>query len=556
MADKEKFPVVRFYFIITILLLALLGLIVRIIDLGVIERNFLVKQGAARSIREITIPSHRGMIVDRNGEPLAVSALVASIWINPQIFEITQSQFTKLAKILAYKSSVLKEKVYGDNGDKEFVYLKRGVPPEVAKQVLNLNIRGVFSQNEYKRYYPEAEVMAHVIGFTNIDDDGQEGLELAYQSWLKGIPGKMRVLKDRLGNIIENLAIIRKPQEGQNLMLSLDRRVQYLAYRELKDTVEKYKADSGSIVVLDVKTGEVIAMVNQPSYNPNNRNSVPINYFRNRAVTDLFEPGSTMKAFSIACALANGKFQPTTIINTNPGVLKIDDHQVYDDEHLNNGILTVTEVLKKSSNIGVAKMILSLPSDFLLNFLRNIGFGETTQSGFPGEGRGSLPNNLKWRPFVLATLSFGYSISTTPLQLAQAYAVIASSGLLRPISFLKLSQPSVSKEVLDPTVAKQMLKMLQTVLDIGGTGTRAHIPGYSAAGKTGTAYIAGPHGYYTDKYFSMFVGIAPVSDPELVVVVVIKNPRGSYYGGLVAAPVFAHVMEGALRILGVPQDET
>lgn len=548
----------RLFILILVLLVAILGLVGRIVYLGVIQHHFLLDQSNIRSVRDISTPAHRGMITDRNGEPLALSIPVASVWVNPKLFKVSASQEVVLAKLLEVSLKTIKQKI-ATYKEREFVYLKRAVPLERANQVMALHIPGIFLEKAYKRYYPEADATAQVLGFTNIDDCGQEGLELAYDSWLRGVPGKIKVIKDRLGNTVTNLGTIVEPKQGRNLTLSIDRRIQYLAYNELKNTLTKYHAESGSVVVLAVKTGEVLAMANMPSYDPNNRKGISPNRLRNRAVTDLFEPGSTIKAFSIANALNSGKYFPNSLIDTRPGVFDVDGikgHQVREDNHNNYGVLKVKEVLQKSSNIGVAKMTLALSSDSLLKFLRNVGFGQSTMSGFPGEASGVLPKYLKWRPFVLATLAFGYSISVTPLQLAQAYAVIASYGKLRPITFLKNDNIAQGKEVLSPKLCRQMLVMLEEVLDIGGTGRRAQIPGYRVAGKTGTAKIASPHGgYYSDHYFANFIGIAPVSDPALVVVVLVKNPRGLiYHGGQVAAPAFANIMNGALRIFGVPLD--
>jgi len=395
-----------------------------------------------------------------------------------------------------------------------------------AKKISGLKIPGIFLEQGYKRYYSEADAAAHVVGFTDVDDRGQEGLELAYNSWLEGIPGKTRVVKDRLGNRIADLEVTSRPVQGKDLTMSVDRRIQYLAYKELKNAIKKYRADSGSVVVLAVKTGEVLAMANLPSYNPNDRSKFLPNNMRNRAVTDLFEPGSTLKAFIVANALKSGKYRPKTVIDTNPGYLKIDEHVVYEDGRRNNGKITVKEVLKRSSNIGVAKIALSLSSDSLLDLLQDLGFGQSTQSGFPGEAGGVLPNYLKWRPFVLATLSFGYSISITPLQLALAYSVIANKGILHPISFVKNEGKVRGRRVLSEKISLEMLDMLEGVVSKTGTGRHAVIPGYRVSGKTGTSRIASPKGgYYKDRYFSSFTGIAPTSDPELVVVVVINNPK-------------------------------
>ncbi len=543
----------RLIILVSILFATVLGLVGRIVYLGVIKHDFLLDQSNIRSIREVGIPAHRGIITDRNGKVLAISIPVGSIWVNPKLFNATKLQESNLARMLEMPLKSIKQKI-DTKLNREFVYLKRSIPMENADKIIALKIPGIFLEKSYKRYYPEAEAIAQIVGFTNIDDRGQEGLELAYDSWLRGIPGKIRVVKDRLGNTITNLGVKAEPREGRNLTLSIDRRIQYLAYNELKNAIVKYQADSGSVVVLAVKTGEVLAMANAPSYNPNNRAGIPLANLRNRAITDLFEPGSTIKVFSIANALNSGKFHPNSVIDTNPGIFKVDGNSIRDDGERNNGVLTVKGVLQKSSNIGVAKMTLALPSDSLLKLLRSVGFGQSTQSGFPGEAVGVLPDNLKWRQFVLATLSFGYSISVTPLQIAVAYAVIAAQGLLRPVTFLKGDKEIPGKQVLSSKVCKQVLNILEEVIDIG-TGKNARIPGYRVAGKTGTAKIASPAGgYYKDRYFANFIGIAPASDPQLVILVLIKNPRGLYHGGQVAAPVFANVMNGALRMLSIPLD--
>lgn len=548
----------RVYAVIVLLIAVAGGLLARIIYLGVVKRDFLIQQGVARSVRYVNTPPHRGVISDRNGELLAMSTPVRAICISPKDFYPTPEQLEKLTMLLDMDVKSLQNKMANLDRKREFVYLSRSMAPHVAEKILALNIGGVFSKHEYKRYYPEADVTAHVIGFTNIDDQGQEGLELAYDKWLRGVPGKVRVLKDRLGHIVEKLDVISEPQEGNNLVLSIDRRIQYLAYRELKEAIDKHQAESGSVVVLAANTGEILAMVNYPTYNPNNRAGVPVSHLRNRAIVDLFEPGSTMKAFSIASALQSGKYRPETLINTNPGVLHIGSNVVYDDDHLNNGTLTLAEVLKKSSNIGVAKITLSLPADRLLGLLRSVGFGQTTQSGFPGEVAGWLPNHSQLRPFVLATLAFGYSVSTTTLQLAQAYGVIAAQGVLRPITFLKVDQTAIpGKQVLSKKVAQQLLTMLQSVLEAGGTGGAwIRVPGYTIAGKTGTSRMINPHGgYYSDKHRATFVGIAPAINPSVVAAVVINNPRGRYFhGSSVAGPVFARIVAGTLRILSVPPD--
>jgi cell division protein FtsI (penicillin-binding protein 3) len=545
----------RHKFIVGILLLCLLGLVARIVYLTIIDRSFLQQQSDIRSIRTVNTPAHRGMITDRNGEPLAISTPVDSVWINPHEFVATNSQLRKLAGLLRTSYSELKTKI-SKTSDRSFLYLQRRITPQVSVQIKNLKIAGLYFIHEYRRYYPQGEVTAHILGFTNIDDVGQEGLELAYEKWLHGMPGKMRVIKDRLGNTVEILATLRDPVPGKDLVLSIDQRIQYLAYFELKQTVTAYQADSGSAIVLDVKTGEILAMVNQPSYNPNNRVKGDIGQYRNRAVTDVFEPGSTMKTFSVASAIESGRYTPKSIINTNPGRFVIDKNVVVDDENINNGILTLTGVLQKSSNIGISKVTLSLPAEKLWNFLHRMGFGQTTQSGFPGESSGSLVDNRVWPRFVLATLSFGYGMSANVLQLTCAYAVLAAGGNKLPVSFVKVSEIPAGNQVLDPKVAKTMLSMLQAVLEArgGGTGTRAKVPGYTAGGKTGTSRIAIRHGYDARRHIASFIGIAPLSDPRLVVAVVVHNPKGAQMGALVAAPAFAKIMGGSLRILNIPPD--
>lgn len=554
MQEKKTF-IWRYYCLLAILIILFIGLLSRIFFLGIFNRHFLVNQSVARSVRVVDISAHRGMITDRNNQPLAISIPVASIWANPRLVNVSSTELSQLASLLEISTADLTYKLSKKNNH-EFVYLKRRIPPQVAAKILHLQISGIFSQREYKRYYPEGKTAAQLVGFTNVDDNGQEGLELSYNSWLHGVPGKIKVVKDRVGNVIADLGVVQEPLQGRDLALSIDNRIQFLAYRALDEAVSKFHADSASAVVLDVKTGEVLAMVNQPSFNPNNRSNVPVQNYRNRAVTDLFEPGSTIKAFTVASALASGKYTPKTLVNTNPGVLVVDKHQIHDNEHINHGVISVTEVLQKSSDIGVTKMALSLPPSQLLRMLLSVGFGQSTQSGFPGEASGILPDHLEGRPFVLATLAFGYGISVTTLQLAQAYAVIATNGLLRPITFIKHDQAVPGKQVMSAKIAGQLLTMLSTVLQEGGTGELGRVPGYRIAGKTGTAHIAAPHGYYSDRYFSVFAGIAPVSNPRLVVAVIVKNPTGgSYYGGLVAAPTFAQIMEGSLRVLEIPPDD-
>jgi cell division protein FtsI (penicillin-binding protein 3) len=546
----------RFYFLITIIVFVILGLVVRVVDLTIIKQSFLQHEGNARVMRTLNTPAFRGMIMDRNGYPLAVSTSVYSVWVNPQDIVLTQQNSNLLAKLLAiHPADIHNELVLAKIKHKEFIYLKRSVAPNIADQIKKLKLPGLFLQEEYKRYYPEGEVAAHIVGLTNIDDKGQEGLELAYNPWLSGVPGKKSVIKDRLGRTVAELKTLQEQVPGKDLKLSIDRRIQYLAYRELMNGMKQNAAASGSVVVLDTKTGEVLAMVNQPSFNPNNRSVHHSEVYRNRAVTDSFEPGSTIKAFSIASALESGLYKPTSVVDTNPGWLRV-DHHVVRDEH-NNGQIDIAQILQYSSNVGTTKIILSLPPAQLWRVLHRIGFGEMTGVGFPGEQSGSLVNRAKWAPFTLATLAFGYGISVTPIQLAQAYSVFANNGIKLPVSLLKVSKEPVGERVLDEKVAKQMMSLLETVTTAKrATGELAKITGFRVAGKTGTSLMVGVHGYQQHHYIATFVGVAPVSRPRLIVAVVIHDPRGKFHhASFVSAPIFEKIMEGTLRILNVTPDD-
>ena len=550
-SSNTSFFSLRFVFIVFFLFLIVCILISRMIYLTIFNRSFLVKQANARSLRIISIPSYRGMILDRNGRPMAVSTPVDSIWMNPQDFQTTSYNLIKLSKLLNIPSWKIK-KLWNKYKRREFAYIRRGVDPQLAKKIKSFAIPGVYLEREYRRYYPLGEVASQVVGFTNIDDQGQEGLELAYDKWLAGTLGKEKVLKDLYGHVVAIIDQVKHDQAGHNLTLSIDDRLQFVAYSVLKETVKKFHAQSGSVIILNPKTGEILAMVNLPSFNPNNRPRRDYGQFRNRAVTDTFEPGSTMKTFSIASALDSGKYTPETKINTNPGWFMIGKNKVH-DENLNHGVITVIKVLQKSSNVGVAKMTLSIPAKHFIDLLKRVGFGERTRSGFPGESSGYIEDGTKMDPFDLATLAFGYGISVTALQLAHAYAVIADNGLKCPITFLKENKPAKCVRVVDKKTANDMLHMLKSVIALGGTGIRAKVFGYQVAGKTGTAYIAGRHGYKNKKHHtSSFVGMAPADNPKLVVTVVIRNSKKEYYGGLVAAPSFSKIMGSALRILNIP----
>lgn len=556
MKNQTSFIATRFWLILSGLMILITIITVRMVYLTIFDRNFLQHQGNIRTLRTINIPAYRGMITDRNGVPLAISTPVNSVWINPQDFICSPKNARQLSRLLNIPISRIKH-IIKQNKNREFVYLKRGINPQAAQTIAELTLSGVYLEHEYKRYYPQSEAASQVVGLTNIDDQGQEGLELAYNSWLAGTPGKKQVLKDLYGHVVAVLNDTKPAKSGHDLALSLDNRIQYLAYRYLKDAVIKYHAKSGSVVVLNPKTGEILAMANMPSFNPNQRPSRNIGQFRNRAVTDMFEPGSTMKAFSIASALDSGKYTDKTIIDTNPGRLKVGKNLIHDDEWVNHGKITVAQVLQKSSNVGVTKITLSLPPEHFLDLLHRVGFGERTNSNFPGESPGALAYHDTWQPFVLATLAFGYGISVTPLQLAQAYGIIANDGLQCPITFLKRDVPPQCVRAMNAKVTKSMLKMLELVIQSGGTGFRAKINGYHVAGKTGTANIAGSHGYNKHHHIASFVGIAPATDPKLVVAVIIRDPKNTqdkYYGGIIAAPTFAKIMGESLRVLNIAPD--
>ncbi len=532
------------------LLLFAAGLVGRAIYLQVWQDEFLQRQGDARYLRVVEIPAHRGMITDRHGEPLAISAPVDSVWANPSALQMSAEQRRALARLLGISPSRLQRRL--ESGGREFVWLRRHVSPQVAEQVRALAIEGVDLRRESRRFYPAGEVTAQVVGLTDIDDRGQEGLELAYDERLRGVPGRKRVIKDRLGRVVRQVALLQAPRPGENLRLSLDRRIQYLAYRELKAAVRRHRAKGGSLVVLDVATGEVLAMVNQPSVNPNDRRALRSDALRNRAVTDLFEPGSTVKPFVVAAALAGGDYTVDTPVDTSPGTLRVGRKTVHDVRDY--GLIDVARVIQKSSNVGIAKIALSLPRERVWEVYNDVGFGVATESGFPGEPDGRLPFFSEWTPLSQATLAFGYGLAVTPLQLAQAYAVLAADGVLRRPRFLHQPGPVEGRRVIDAAVAVRVRALLEGTVSPEGTAVKAAIPAYRVAGKTGTVRKSAAGGYREDAYLAWFAGMAPASRPRLVAVVVIDEPQGRYYGGQVAAPVFSRVMAGALRLLDVPPD--
>lgn len=540
----------RFYVIITLLLVTAFFILWRLFDLNIVERSFLLQQSHERIVRDISIPAYRGMILDSMGYPLAISSPMDAVWVNPKNFSATVTQKMALARELDMSVDAIDKEVTGSHH--EFIYLKRQNPPVVGQNVLALHIPGVYLEPEYKRFYPEGEVTAHILGLTNVDDEGQEGLELVYNKWLSGAAGKREVVKDRKGSVIKNIAVLKSPIQGHDLVLSIDHRIQYVAYSALKEAVSEYNAVSGSIVVLNVKTGEVLAMANAPSYNPNDRPGVHDARYRNRAATDMFEPGSVMKPFDIAFALESDKYHPSSIIDTSPGRMRVGGYLIEDDG-LDYGPIDLTTILEKSSNVGAAKILMSLPSSPYWDLLHRLGFGEVTGSGFPGESAGRLVPQDQWYPSVIATLAYGYGIAVTTLQLAHAYGILANHGVAFPVSLLKLNTPPKGMQVINSAVANNVIMMLEAVVN-HGSGFQAKIPDYRVAGKTGTAYLAGPKGYDKHRYISSFVGMAPASNPQLVVAVQLNQPQGQHFGGLVSAPVFAKVMSEALRILDIAPD--
>jgi len=545
----------RRIFILALFVASVTVLCWQLVELHVFRKDFLQYQGDARHLRVVSIATHRGMILDRNGEALALSTPVDSLWANPREVMMDSASRASLARLIKIDIDHL-QRLLANRKAREFVYLKRHVHPEIVHEVMKLGIPGVSLQREYRRYYPTGEVTSHVIGFTDIDDAGQEGVELAYDKWLKSKPGSKRVIKDRLGHIVENVESIKAANPGKNLQLSIDMRLQYAAYRALKEAVHNHKARSGSLALLDVSTGEVLAMVNQPSYNPNNRKEFHSNRYRNRAVTDVFEPGSTVKPFTVAAALSSGEYRPDTTVNTYPGKYKVGEFTVQDIR--NYGEIDVTRVIQKSSNVGISKIALSLDKEHLWETFSGFGFGVETGSGFPGESAGLLTEYRNWHEIEQATLAFGYGISMTTLQLAKAYMVIASGGNAKPITFVKQDGDESGQRrnpVLSPEIASEIISMLEKAVGREGTGVLANVPGYRIAGKTGTVRKSRGGGYHDDKYVSLFAGLAPASAPRFVMVVMINEPTGThYYGGKVAAPVFSRVMSDALRLMNITPD--
>ncbi len=524
----------------------------RAVYLQVFNTDFLQSQGNARHTRLVKDNSHRGMILDRNGQPLAISTPVDSVWANPSALAEERGKWPRLAALLGVPVRDIAQ-LLRKHDDSEFMYLKRHVPPPLAERVMALKVPGVALMREYRRYYPLGPVAGHVIGFTNVDDQGQEGVELSYNSWLRAVPGTKRLLRDLQGNAVEMAESVVLPKPGKDLTLSIDGRIQYLAYRELKAAVLEHHAHAGSAIVLDARTGEVLALVNEPDFNPNNRARLSSRTFRDRAVTDLFEPGSTLKPFTIACALESGKFTPGTIIDTTPGRIRIGDRTISDVHDY--GVLTVSGVIEKSSNVGASKIALTLDKNRIWRMLRSVGFGQTTGLQLPGEVSGLLNPPSDWVPVDQASISFGYGISVTPVQLARAYLALANDGVELPLTLQRLETPPQGVRVMSRRTVHRIQSMLELAVSDEGTGRAAQVADYRVAGKTGTVRKLTANGYSDEKYVGWFAGFAPATSPRLVMVVTVDEPmRGGYYGGVTAAPVFGRVMTGALRLLDVPPD--
>lgn len=553
-AVSLRLPLGRSHFLFVLIGICFLTLLLRALYLQGLQNDFLQQKGESRYAREIAISAHRGVITDRNNELLAISAPLESVWVSPAEVRMSTSDRNRLVRLLGLDSIELNRRLADTS--REFLYLKRHISPEEAASVAALKIPGVLSRREYKRFYPAGEELAHVIGFTGMDDNGQEGLELAYQDSLAGKPGSRQVIKNRRGHIVEQVGSMRAPVNGQDLTLSIDRKIQYLAHRELKAAVAANRAKAGAAIVLDVKTGEVLAMANLPTYNPHIRGKLDREHTRNRAITDLFEPGSTLKPFTVAAVLEAGAFDANSVIDTAPGWLRIGRATIRDAHR--HDALTVAQVIQKSSNVGSVKLAMSLPPQALWDIFHDVGFGVPPSSGFPGEAAGKLRAHKNWKPIEHATMSYGHGISVSLLQLARAYTVFAADGQLKPVSLVKLDAdngPVEGRQVLSPQTAKAVREMLETVVQPGGTALKAQIMGYRVAGKTGTAHKAENGSYAARRYISSFVGFAPASDPRLVVAVMIDEPgAGQHFGGAVAAPVFSSVMSGALRMLSVAPD--
>ena len=534
-----------------LLILGSFGMLIgRAFYLQVLNNDFLQEKGESRYRRDIEISASRGKIADRHGDVLAISTPMKSVWAVPQVAKLTPEQTVQLASLLEMDARQLAQKL---SAEKTFVFLRRQIPPAVADRIAALKLPGIGQDKEYRRFYPTGEMTAHMVGFTGVDDRGLEGVELAFHGQLLGQPGSRSVIKDRRGQIVEDVGSIKQPQDGKEIRLALDSKIQYLAYSHLKQAISDNNAKAGGVVVLDVRTGEIVALANWPTYNPNNREALSGAQLRNRAMTDTFEPGSTLKPFTIALGLESGKVRPDTIINCAPGRLTIGNATIADAHP--HGALSVAQVIQKSSNVGAAKIAAMLPSQKMWEMFDDVGFGQVPHLGFPGEVTGRVRPWKSWKPIEQATMAYGHGISVSLIQLARAYSVFARDGDLVPLSLTRVdSSAATGATVFSPKTARDVRVMLEMAVQSGGTAPKAQIPGYRVAGKTGTAHkLQG--GRYANKYVSSFVGFAPVSDPRLIVAVMIDEPSaGKHYGGEVAAPVFAAVMSSSLRTLGVAPD--
>ncbi|MCB1843885.1 MAG: penicillin-binding protein 2 [Halioglobus sp.] len=547
----------RFYVVIAGLCVLLLLLVGRVLSLQILDvergRAFLQDQGEARALRTAEIPAYRGVISDRRGEPLAVSTPVLSIWANPRVLA-ESGRLEELAAALPMPLDELKARLARYAG-KQFMYLQRHRVPAEARAVLELGIPGVHGEREYQRYYPAGEVAAQLVGFTNVDGKGIAGMELAYNDWLQGVPGRKQYIKDLHGEVARDIGVLQPAAPGRDLTLSIDLRLQYLQHRELRRAVTAMEAESGSVVTLDSHTGEVLAMVNYPVYNPNGRKSVDASRMRNRALTDMYEPGSTMKVLTLVAALESGRYTPESMIETSPGYIRV-GRKTYPDPR-NYGEISLTRVIQKSSQVGVTKIALDIGHESIWNVFDRFGIGHAPGTGFPGESAGQLPVRTRWHPTEEVSLAFGYGITATPLQLARAYAAFANGGVQLPVSLLALQgDVPEGRRVMDEHMAQQVLEVLAAVTDEEGTARKARVPGYRVGGKTGTVHKVGPGGYDRSRYVALFAGVAPVDNPRIVTVVVINEPQGdTYSGGSAAAPVFSAVTEGALRLLNIVPTE-
>lgn len=546
----------RFRLMLGLLALMVGAIVWRIFDLQVVDRDFLIGQGDARSLRHIPIPAHRGLITDRNGEPLAVSTPVTTLWANAKELQVAKDKWPELAATLGQDRKALTERLEAQ-ANKEFIYLVRGLTPEQGQQVLDLKIPGVYGIEEFRRFYPAGETTAHMVGFTDIDDHGREGVELAYDEWLAGVPGKRQVIKDRRGRLIKDVQVTKNAKAGKPLALSIDLRLQYLANRELRNAIIENGAKAGSLVIMDVKTGEILAMVNQPTYNPNNRRNLQPAMMRNRAMIDVFEPGSTMKAISMSAALETGRWKPSDKVEVYPGTLQLGKYTIRDVSRTEGPVLDLTGILINSSNVGMSKVAFDIGGETIYHLAQKIGLGQPTGLDFPGERVGNLPNYREWRKAETATLSYGYGLSVTAIQLAHAFSVLANNGRMVPLSLIHVDEAPKATQVIPENVAKTMQGMLQQVIEAPRGVFRAQVPAYHVAGKSGTARktSVGTKGYAENSYRSLFAGFGPMSDPRYAIVVVIDEPsKAGYFGGLVSAPVFSKVMSGTLRLMNITPD--